>query len=186
MRKKIKWFTTTSSHSCGFTLVELLVVVGIIGLLATILLANFNSARQRARDTQRLTDLKKIQTAIEVYKADNQQYPCFNAGDCAGLYGWAMTSGLPGFSPTYLQTIPQDPLVGSACPGYLYWHSGDRSQYILFAMLENANDPRATAVKSAPPLGAPPFGTCVSGCKSFKVNLGTCSGTTYNYWVLNQ
>src|SRR5258706_12708340 len=171
----------------GFTLVELLVTVGIIGLLATILLANFNGSRQRARDTQRITDVKKIQTSLELYKSDNQAYPCFSppgTADCAGSQGWGTINTLTLLSPTYLQTIPQDPLYKNTCQGYLYWHSGSLASYAVFSVLESSNDPRVTAVKTAPPVG---LGACVSGCKSFKITAaGACSGTTFNYWVLSQ
>ena len=52
-------------------MVELLVVISIIGILATLVLANYNAARSRARDTQRKSDLKQYQTAIENYATNN-------------------------------------------------------------------------------------------------------------------
>ena len=59
----------------GFTLLELLVVIGIIGLLASILVINLTSARRRARDTKRVADIRNIQTATEDYYGKNGKYP---------------------------------------------------------------------------------------------------------------
>ncbi len=59
----------------GFTLLELLVVIGIIGLLASILVINLTSARRRARDTKRVADLRNLQTAAEDYYGRSGKYP---------------------------------------------------------------------------------------------------------------
>jgi prepilin-type N-terminal cleavage/methylation domain-containing protein len=50
----------------GFTLIELLVVIAIIGLLSTLAVVSLNSARQKARDAKRLSDIKQISTSIEL------------------------------------------------------------------------------------------------------------------------
>lgn len=59
----------------GFTLIELLVVIAIIGLLSTLSILALNSARARARDAKRISDIKQVQTALEMYYNDNAQYP---------------------------------------------------------------------------------------------------------------
>ncbi len=59
----------------GFTLLELLVVIGIIGLLASILVINLTGARRRARDTKRVADIRNLQTASEDYYGKNGKYP---------------------------------------------------------------------------------------------------------------
>lgn len=59
----------------GFTLIELLMVISIISLLSSIVISNVNNARVRARDTQRLQNIKQLQTALELYYNDNGRYP---------------------------------------------------------------------------------------------------------------
>jgi len=65
-----------SRNSMGFTLIELLVVISIIGILSTIIFANITSARSRVRDAIRVSDVKKILSALESYKLENGHYPC--------------------------------------------------------------------------------------------------------------
>lgn len=59
----------------GFTLIELLVVIAIIGVLSTLAVYSTNIARQRSRDAKRITDISQLQTALELYFADEQGYP---------------------------------------------------------------------------------------------------------------
>ncbi len=59
----------------GFTLIELLVVIAIIGILSTLAVVSLQGARERARDTKRIADVKQIQTALELYYNDASSYP---------------------------------------------------------------------------------------------------------------
>lgn len=60
----------------GFTLIELLVVISIISLLSTIVIASISTARANARDAERISNLKQIQAAVELYALDhNGDYP---------------------------------------------------------------------------------------------------------------
>ena len=59
----------------GFTLIELLVVIAIVGVLSTLAVYSTNIARQKSRDTRRITDISQTQTALELYFADQQGYP---------------------------------------------------------------------------------------------------------------
>ena len=59
----------------GFTLIELLVVISIIGLLSSVIFAGLNDAKAKARDAKRLSELKEIQNALELYYAQNDSYP---------------------------------------------------------------------------------------------------------------
>jgi prepilin-type N-terminal cleavage/methylation domain-containing protein len=59
----------------GFTLIELLVVISIISLLSSIVLSSLNQARASARDSERLSDIRQIQVALELYRNINGNYP---------------------------------------------------------------------------------------------------------------
>src|SRR4051812_45959028 len=61
--------------SAGFTLVEMLIVIALIGILAAALVEKMDSALAQARDTRRKADLRKLQGALTVYYARNGQYP---------------------------------------------------------------------------------------------------------------
>ena len=81
--------------SRAFTLIELLVVIGIIGLLSSIVLASLGTAKQRGRDSRRISDIKQLQLALELYYDANSAYPL------------ALDTSLTG--PGYIPTIPKDP-----------------------------------------------------------------------------
>ncbi len=55
----------------GFTLIELLVVIAIIGVLSTVVLASLNTARARARDSARISNIKQVQSALAMYHSEN-------------------------------------------------------------------------------------------------------------------
>lgn len=123
----------------GFTLVELLIVVGIIGILATLLMANFIGVRQRARDAQRKSDIRQMQSALELYRSDLATYP--NSLSSCG-------NPLAGGSPpnTYMTKLPCDPSGTSGYnSGSYYYTSSGGTTYTLGACLENTADTQGTA-----------------------------------------
>jgi prepilin-type N-terminal cleavage/methylation domain-containing protein len=125
-----------ASGQGGFTLLELLVVIGIIGLLASIIVINLTGARKRARDTKRIADVRSMQTAVEEYYGKNGFYPT--------TLGNMVTGG-------QIPQWPLDPLApsGTVCAGnsnncYFYGYytpagtSGPQS-YHMGASLEDTS-----------------------------------------------
>jgi len=138
----------TMKKKLGFTLIELMITVGIISILSGLLFTVLNpqGLRSKTRDKQRYADLKRIQSALELYYADYRTYPL------AGT-GWSRLNQqdfIDALSP-YIDPIPFDPLYDEtianqgpyASPDlkrYNY-HCQDGSDYILTAMMEVELDP---------------------------------------------
>ena len=91
----------------GFSLIELLVVIFIIGLLSAIIVVAVQSARAKARDTRRKTDIKALKTAIEVYANKNGKYP--QLGTAGNSYIMFELDGVLNVPTQYLSPIPHDP-----------------------------------------------------------------------------
>ena len=132
----------------GFTLVELLVVIAIIGVLASVLLVNFNAARENARDQVRTTDLKQLQLAIELYKAQNGRYPDSGCAGAANTFygpGPGPNGTVPsvtgnytecddwivGLAPDLIAELPSDPASESEPGRGFYYRSNGESYKIL-------------------------------------------------------
>ena len=110
----------------GFTLIELMVVILIIGLLATIVVQNLKGATDKAKRIKAQADISAIKTALDRYYLDNGSYPTTDQGLTALVS--APTNGkVPADYPTggYIEKLPKDPW-GTA---YVYQSDGD--SYIL-------------------------------------------------------
>ena len=119
----------------GFSLIELLVVVGIIGLLLIIGFQQFGLQMAKGRDARRKADLDKIKKIYEDYAGDYNQYPPFGTLDnCGDSTGTALEK--------YLNEIPCDPADGSPYVYAPYPDFGDTSGgYRVYSKLELDEDP---------------------------------------------
>lgn len=138
----------------GFTLIELLIVVAILGLLTTIAVVFLQNARSAARDTQRVSDIKQIQKALEMYHLEYGHYPVSNCGAtqpnaawCNSIESmdnniWIKDSGDATAFAKFMPNMPTDPLqsdvaVYRANYGYFYFSMGDT--YALVFRIEDGN-----------------------------------------------
>jgi prepilin-type N-terminal cleavage/methylation domain-containing protein len=106
------------SKNKGFTLIEMLIVIAIIGILAGIVLTGVRGFQATARDTRRIGDVRNIQPLLELYFTRNGTYP----GALTDLSG--------------LGTVPTDPTSGSQ---YDYSVDGAGLSYCVGATLESTN-----------------------------------------------
>jgi len=118
----------------GFTLIELIIVIVILGVISALVIGNFITSLKKGRDTRRKSDLDQIQQALELYYEDNKHYPilasefasdrlCYPNNDCT--------------TKVYMEKVPKDPLTRES---YGYETDSSGSYYKLYANLENNLD----------------------------------------------
>ena len=128
----------------GFTLIELLVVIAIIGILSTLAVVSLGGARAKARDAKRISDIKQVQTALELYYGDKNNYPYSGTGtytvnlgqgtglkaclDANGFIDYGSTCGNSGAS-IYMAKVPSDPVSSNT---YTYKATDNTSYGIKF------------------------------------------------------
>lgn len=168
----------------GFTLIEILIVVAIIAILASVVLVGLGPTQQSGRDARRLADLHEVQNALELFYNKCGYYPGqLTSGACtAGLPGTAKYPATAGTSiyggvagsltaasaGLGLNTIPNDPTSG-ATYRYTVNAASNPTSYILGATLENGNN-AVFASYNAPTNFAGPQGDTYA-----------CTGTSKQY-----
>jgi prepilin-type N-terminal cleavage/methylation domain-containing protein len=126
----------------GFTLIEVLVVIGIIGILSAGVLANLGQGSAQARDAERKADLRVLQSALELYNLKNGRYPegCRGPGVWSGQVGtnYACPSGsqyIVGLAPEFIPVLPSDAKLNGLNSGYVYTTNVEGSVYKIMARL---------------------------------------------------
>jgi general secretion pathway protein G len=151
--RKLPRITLTSKNS-GFTLMEVMVVIVILGILATMVMGAYLASQKKGRDIRRKSDLGQLTKALDMYFNDRGRYPASDNGviqgcgdpaipsfpeDCA--WGTEMSITVSGNKTTYEVQLPKDPQGGK---NYYYSTDANGTYYQLYALLENTEDPGLT------------------------------------------
>ncbi len=130
----------------GFTLIELLVVIAIIGLLSTLAVVALNNARQKSRDAKRVSDIKQVQTALELFYNDVNSYPAAVTFDGSGT----IVNG----TVTYMAKVPENPSPNDGCPDdYTYTQDPGGASYSITYCLGGASGGVIAGTHTATPAG---------------------------------
>jgi len=148
----------------GFSIVELMVVISIIAILSSILYANFGNARGSGRDAKRQSDVRNLQTAIELYKKEFGRYPTEGCADSNsdGFSSEVECGALPyviGLAPTFISVLPRDPRRGTA-QGYAYNTNATSTVFKVMA-INTVEGPNVTATHALLSCDIGTSGLCV-------------------------
>jgi general secretion pathway protein G len=118
----MKALTRRAAHA-GFTLIELMVVLIIIGVLAALIVPNVLERADDARVTAAHTDVTNLAQALKLYRLDNQRYPTAEQG-LQALIAKPTTEPIPPNWKPYLEKLPNDPWGRP----YLYLNPGVKGE----------------------------------------------------------
>lgn len=121
--------------SPGFSLVELLVVIAVIGVLSGVLIINLVGVRGRAADAGIKSDFKSLKSALRLYYNDYQQYPASSGSQimgcgAAGTSACAVGGAFSAAGTTYMGELPDS---------FAYYSDGE-DEFLLIAPLDNQSD----------------------------------------------
>lgn len=171
------------SKNSGFTLIELVVSIGILAILAVFVLAQLNPVEQfkKARDGERKSDISQIQKALEQYYQDHGSYPTstnvYKIQDFSGNpVDWG---GASGWTP-YLNVVPADP---DNTRSYVYYAFNSGQSYRLYASLERGPSDVSTCQASVTNCRNNPTSVQYCSCTGIPVGATCGSGKVCNYGV---
>ena len=141
----------------GFTIIELLVVISIIGLLSTISVIALNGARQKSRDAKRVGDMKQLQTSLELYFNDNSRYPAatgtlvLGAGNALVLCDAGFVADVANcpLNKVYMSLVPANPTPSGS--DYSYTTDAQGTTYSVSYTLEEATGGIAAGLHTMTP-----------------------------------
>lgn len=117
------------NRQSGFSLIEIMVVVVILGILASIVVPKIISRPDEARVVKAKQDVLAIQNALDLYKLDNGSYPTTDQGLLA-LVEKPTSNPVPLDWKQYLKSLPKDPWGRD----YLYLNPGEHSEIDVFTL----------------------------------------------------
>jgi general secretion pathway protein G len=115
----------------GFTLIEILIVVAIIAILASVVLVGLGPTQSLGRDARRASDLTEVQNALELYYNKNGKYPVEAGKQWTDLQADLEAAGVG------INSVPNDPNAGS---NYIYGTDAAGTTYVIGANMESAQD----------------------------------------------
>jgi len=116
---------TVRCNQDGFTLIELMVVILIIGLLATIVVQNLRSATDKAKRVKAQADISQIKSALDRYYLDAGSYPTSDQGLPALTAAPTSGNDPKDWGGPYIERMPLDPW------GRAYFYQSDGNEYLL-------------------------------------------------------
>lgn len=117
------------SKQSGFSLIEIMVVVVILGILASIVVPKIISRPDEARVVKAKQDVLAIQNALDLYKLDNNTYPTTDQG-LSALVEKPSSNPIPQDWKQYLKSVPKDPWGRD----YLYLNPGEHGEIDVFTL----------------------------------------------------